>query len=218
MSAPPNTITTDQDMAIINACCKVFPGSFHMFDDWHLNMNQIKNVSGFLQLSDNNALFTRMKQGSDLLPRTGYLSGSHEPSPFDMVSKELFSLRRSNTPERYQQRRAEFEAMYFQSKAIPEKCLSGTEGSTGTRRTWLRSASTNQDAVCAFSFKGRGTQRRGIHIQECRHATWRANVPSPHGNVEGDKSVHKGTGRPTQLYLTFPICSHRSNWANLEGP
>lgn len=49
MPAPPNTITTDQDIALINTCRTLFPGSFQMLDEWHLNMKQIRNFSNFLQ-------------------------------------------------------------------------------------------------------------------------------------------------------------------------
>jgi len=124
MPADPNTITSDQDMATINACRKVFPRSYHMLDEWHLNMNQIKNVTAFLQASGKVALYERMKQESDGLPRTvGETAGAADTSPFDQMSTDLFTLRRSSTPERYAQRRAEFEMIYFETndpRELPE--------------------------------------------------------------------------------------------------
>jgi len=70
MPAEPNKVTTDQDMAFINACRKVFPTSFQLLDEWHLNQNQIRNVSAFLHEKGCVALHLRVKQGSELLPRT----------------------------------------------------------------------------------------------------------------------------------------------------
>jgi len=95
-----------------------------MLDEWHLNMNQIKNVTAFLQASGKVALYERMKQGSDRLPRTvGETAGAADTSPFDQMSTDLFTLRRSSTPERYAQRRAEFEMIYFETndpRELPE--------------------------------------------------------------------------------------------------
>jgi len=109
MPAEPNTVTTDQDMAFINACRKVFPTSFQMLDEWHLNQNQIRNVSSFLQEKGSPALHSRIKQGAELLPRA--LSGAGNPSSFDQMTLDIFSLRRSSTPTRFEQRRAQLQSI-----------------------------------------------------------------------------------------------------------
>jgi len=153
MPAAPNTITSDQDMAIINACRKIFPTSFHILDEWHLSINQIKNVSSFLQDKGSSSLYRGMREGSTLLRRVGSVTASEDASTFDQMSADLFSLRRSSTPQRYEQRRSELEMLYSQT-TIRGRSWNGTTVFIGIRKRWWQIATISLDVVYDSSSRG----------------------------------------------------------------
>ena len=55
--ASPNVVALDQDMAGINAARKVWPSPYVMLDEWHMNMNQMKNVSSFIAKHGEHVMF-----------------------------------------------------------------------------------------------------------------------------------------------------------------
>lgn len=84
----PGMVCMDQYAGLIAAVKKVLPNCFLTLDDWHLNKNQLKNVSSWCHKIRKVTSNTEM-------------------------SNDLHCMRRSSTIVEFQSRRAQFEHKYF---------------------------------------------------------------------------------------------------------
>lgn len=118
--ASPNVVALDQDIAGINAARKVWPRSYVMLDEWHINMNQMKNISSFLAKHGDQNRHERIRAGNAVLSRSELPDGSPLSKIHRLMSRDLFELRRSRNEPSFLSRRAAFEDVYFHGMQINE--------------------------------------------------------------------------------------------------
>lgn len=118
--APPNIVALDQDMSGINAARKVWPRSHILLDEWHLNINQMKNVSSFLTKYASPELVRRILQGNAHFTRPELPNDDSISAPHRYMSRDLYSLRKSTTEESFIRRRDAFEEIYFHGREVDQ--------------------------------------------------------------------------------------------------
>lgn len=118
--APPNVVALDQDSASISAARKVWPESYHLLDDWHLNANQLKDVASFLIKNCSQKLFDRILSGDVMLSRRKTRSYENDSTLHQYMISDLHSLRASYTETVFLKRRDAFEKIYFGGISIQD--------------------------------------------------------------------------------------------------
>jgi len=119
----PNIVALDLHAAGIKAAQRVWPNSHIMLDEWHLNINQMKNTAAFFNEHGNTDMLQRCTEGNNIFRRQTSAEGTTVASGASCMSNDLYCLRRSSTEAVFLQRREALESLYFSSldpKSFPK--------------------------------------------------------------------------------------------------